>query len=333
LNKIIADYPHRAGRHCGTTSVTGMLQFHGHEMSEPMCLGLAAGLDFVYVHSPNLNPSHFWGGRHAFLEAECFERLGVACAVRQTDDNAEAWGWVKERIDAGRPAMLQADIRWLEYYRTKTHFGGHKIVVVGYDDEAGTALIGDSEFPELQTVPLAGLAQARSHTAPPWTLRNDWFDLTPPKVLRPLETTVPEAIASLAQRMTSDRGEQFGVEGMLAAANELPRWGEAEDWSWCARFGYQILEKRGTGGGNFRAMYADFLREAAPYCARIDELKLAEQMTAIAAEWTELAYLLREISDRTTPQDFDRAGNLMRRVAARESAYYEAALGCASEVV
>ena len=36
---------------------------------------------------------------------------------------------------------------------------------------------------------------------------------------------------------------------------------QVEDWQWCARFGYQVIERRGTGGGNFRLMYSRFLAE------------------------------------------------------------------------
>ncbi|MDP8222630.1 MAG: BtrH N-terminal domain-containing protein [Candidatus Lernaella stagnicola] len=329
MRRVIEGYRHTTGKHCGTTSVSGMLRFYGHEFSEAMCIGLAAGLDFFYMSSPNMSPSHFWGGRQPLLEYDGFTRLGATVRVRQTQDEAEAWRWVKDELDAGRPAMVQVDIRWLDYYNTKTHFGGHKIVVVGYDDERQTARISDSEFADVQEIPLAGLAKARACSAPPWMLENDWFELEVPSQLRPLEEIVPEAIAALAERMQGDRGEHFGMAGMAKAAAELPGWGAAEDWRWCARFGYQVLEKRGTGGGNFRNLYAAFLREAAAYCGDVERLELADRMKNIAAAWTKLAYDLREISERETPGGFDEAGEQLRRLCELEREFYLSAGACA----
>ena len=48
---------------------------------------------------------------------------------------------------------------------------------------------------------------------------------------------------------------------MRALAAELSAWDALPDAAWCARFGYQALEKRGSGGGNFRFLFRDFLAE------------------------------------------------------------------------
>src|SRR5262249_21943102 len=63
---------------------------------------------------------------------------------------------------------------------------------------------------------------------------------------------------------------------------EAGAWPEvAEDWRWCARFGYQVIERRGTGGGAFRLMYSRFLEEAGR-----EQAPLAAEA---ASRWTELA--------------------------------------------
>ena len=329
MRQVLDNYIHTTGRHCGTASVSAVLRFHGHEISEAMVIGLAGGIDFFYGHSPQMSPSHFWGGRHFFLEKEFFDRVGVPGKVRQTTDPEKAWQWVKREIDAGRPALVQADIRWLDYYNTKTHFGGHKIVVVGYDDQRQTALISDSEFAALQEIPLADLARARSQTAMPWQLENDWFDMQASRALRPLSVTAPEAIAELAARMLSDR-DMMGLGGMERAARDLPTWGEAPDWKWCARFGYQILEKRGTGGGNFRKLYAAFLEEIQQHCALVAEAGLAAKMALIGDAWTDLAYDLRAISELETPAGFDAAAVKLQHLVELEREFFETARGCAA---
>ena len=49
------------------------------------------------------------------------------------------------------------------------------------------------------------------------------------------------------------------MAGFAAEIADWPR--EIEDWQWSARFCYQVIERRGTGGGNFRLMYSRFLAE------------------------------------------------------------------------
>ena len=58
-------------------------------------------------------------------------------------------------------------------------------------------------------------------------------------------------------------GQFAGLPAMRRFAEETGGWPEeTEDWQWCARFAYQVIERRGTGGGNFRLMYSRFLEEA-----------------------------------------------------------------------
>ncbi len=67
-----------------------------------------------------------------------------------------------------------------------------------------------------------------------------------------------------------------------------------DDWQWCARFGYQVIERRGTGGGNFRVMYSRFLEEAG--------FEQAELAAEAAARWTSLADALFAASESDDPE-------------------------------
>ena len=328
MRVMVPDFQHVLGRHCGSSSISRLLNFHGHRITEPMCLGLGAGISFYYAAGEMFNPTRFWMGRGPDLEIDCWQMLGVPVTIRRTQNDAEAWSWVKDEIDAGRPAMIGVDIRWLDYFHSTTHFGGHKILLIGYDTEKQTAIVSDNEFPVPQEVSFAGLAKARTQTIPPFDLANDWFQIFMPEKLAPLERAVPEAIALMAQRMLDDRLSFCGLVAMKQAARDLPRWGEARDWQWCARFGYQVIERRGTGGGNFRLMYAEFLEQCAAYCPDIARLHLAAQMRVIADGWTDLALCLRDISERAEPAGFDEAGAKLARVAQLERQYHERALDC-----
>jgi hypothetical protein len=90
-------------------------------------------------------------------------------------------------------------------------------------------------------------------------------------------------------------GKFAGLPALRRFAAEVGDWPEAaEDWQWCARFLYQVIERRGTGGGNFRRMYSRFLEEAG-----YEESALAHEA---AEHWSRLALAARTASEPDEPE-------------------------------
>ena len=115
---------------------------------------------------------------------------------------------------------------------------------------------------------------------------------------------------------------------MRHTAEEIPRWADLKDWSWAARFGYQIVIKRGAGGAFFRSLYSDFLGESAKVIPAIGEAKLPEQMDDIARLWVEFALVLKEQSERETcrPALFEEAGRRLDDLTDREERVFASLL-------
>ena len=164
------------------------------------------------------------------------------------------------------------------------------MVLAGYDDEV--AHLSDTGFEELQTTALENLDRARHSDHPAYPLAGHMFtDRRARSTAERLREAIPAAIERAAKAMVEPEFREFsGLDAVHRLAAEAGSWPEvAEDWQWCARFGYQVIERRGTGGGAFRLMYSRFLEEAGR-----PEAPLAAEA---AARWTELAAAFHAASE------------------------------------
>jgi hypothetical protein len=292
----VSGFVHTPGHHCGSTALRNLLAFHGVEISEEMAFGLGAGAGFYYLALEDSSPSRWFNGRTARLEESFRELTGAALELRTFGEEAgeEAWDAARSEIDAGSPALLLTDIYHLDHYGNSAHFPGHAVVLAGYDGEV--AQLSDTAFEELQTTRLENLARARHSGHPAYPLEGHMFTVDEAIDRAQLEAAVPRAIARAASEMLEPPFGPFaGVPALERLAAEAGSWPEVvEDWQWCARFAYQVIERRGTGGGCFRLMYSRFLEEAGR-----DEAPLA---AAAAARWTELAEAFKAASESDEPQ-------------------------------
>jgi hypothetical protein len=327
----VDDYTHHTGRHCGSTSLRNLSDYYGWEYDEETCFGLAAGLGFTFFDLPE-SPHRGFFGRPPRLEPAFFDRLGIEVDRYEGDD----WETTLERFRAAvaddDPVMLFTDIYHLEYFGTDTHFAPHAVLCVGIDDEAGTARISDSEFDEIQEIPLEELRAAISsdHVLP---LRNRHIVVADPEPAHALADVASDAVAEMGGAMLepdrrdrdADVGTQ-GIESIRRLADDLPSWIDLEDPQWTARFAYQNVERRGTGGGAFRRLYADFLDRAADSAPALPADAPA-RMHEIAADWTAVGETLREASEADDPETMEPAlvdaSESVRELADREERLYE----------
>ncbi len=330
--RSLHSFTHHPGAHCGSTALSNLASFHGHPLSEALCFGIGEGLGFVTIVLPDRSPSRLAMGRFTFLEERFFENLGIPFQWTRSPDAGEAWRAAREAIDRNVPVLLRTDLYYLPYYRSKTHFSGHVVVLAGYDEQRGEAALSDTHFDALQTVTLEDLARARSSPHPPYPLENHLVAVERFQIPDDLAPVLARAIVRQARRMLEpkDRGAaKAGVPGMEHLAQTFGEWAQAPDWPWCARFAYQLIERRGTGGGNFRRLYARFLAESERWLPGKGLSALSVRMSAIADCWTDLATHLKEVSEASEPAGFETAGEKLAALAAAERAYYTDAVAFA----
>lgn len=316
---FVPGYRHVPGHHCGSTALRNLLAHHGIELNEEMAFGLGAGACFYYLVLEEASPTRWFNGRTAQLEKSFLELSGAPIELRTFDDRDEAWEAARAAVDGGAPALLLTDLYYLDHYGKSAHFPGHAVVLAGYDDRF--AYLSDTAFEELQGCRIESLHKARHGDHPAFPLRGHMFTVNGEAGADELRSHAPTAIARAAKEMIepSFGGHFAGLPALQRLAEEAGGWPQdAEDWQWCARFAYQVIERRGTGGGNFRLMYSRFLAEAG--------FEEGSRLAAdAAARWTALAEAFREASEGDRPQAdlWRRIGEGTREVLASEQALWE----------
>jgi hypothetical protein len=331
MSSVLTDYRHRTGEHCASTALRNLLSHHGTEMSEGMIFGLASGLGFFYLRADAMSPTRMFHGRTATLESDFGENTALDFVDRPEPDDDRAWQLLRDRLRAGEPVMLSTDTFYLGYHNTTSHFPGHRCVAVGYDDESETVLIADRKFDEYQRCSFEELRHSRNAPDYPMKCDNQWGDFAKPvRFGRPLDETIRIALRRNANEMLAPTPSEMpsGIPAMRELAREFPSWSGADDWSWAARFGYQVVVKRGAAGTFFRSLMSDFLREAADLLPELADSDLAARMDGIAQRWCDLAAMLKDQSERPEcePKLFEQAAALTRELADREEAFYRDAL-------
>jgi len=321
---------HTPGKHCASTGVRNMVAFHGCPLSEAMCFGIGEGLGLWYLDLPDMTPSRMVHVRSADFESRFFSNLGLAFCWETREDPVDSEADLLAAIDRGVPAIIQTDIFHLPYYTSKTHFPGHIITVWGYDRGKETFMVTDTERAELLDVPMAILRKARYCSNGFFSSRGNLYappSLTAPEELAPV---IRKAICANSRALS---GRELAIAGRPALEKwqrELPSWSQLADWQWAARFCYQVIEKRGTGGGGFRKLYAAFLAESAPAVEEIRIHGLDARMERIAEEWTGLALSLKAASEREKPS-FEDVRQCLSALAEEELCYHEDVLRILSE--
>lgn len=322
---IMLSVRHTPGRHCGSTGIRDLVNYHGLDFDEPLCFGIGAGMGLWYLKQGRLPASRMIHVRSLDLEHQFFTRIGMPFAWQQYENPKKSEIDLCLCLDEGRPAIIQTDIYHLPYYQSRTHFPGHLVAVWGYDDQRQVFFVTDTERPDVQEVPFENMRAARFSGGGIFDLQGNLYapaSIPPPDDLSQI---IRQAIAFNSRVLLDDSNEMQGLRALAAWQEELDAWPDFEDWQWTARLAYQIIEKRGTGGGGFRLMYRDFLARARTYLPDVISVQLADRMDKAATAWTALADALKTASEKTVP-DFSMVSNRLKQVQDHEAAFHEAAV-------
>lgn len=336
MKAMIHDYRNRPGEHCGSTAMRNLIQHYcGLDLPEAVVFGLGSGLDFLLLESEKIEPALLLFGRSVSMETDLAAALGIDYRERPEADDDEAWQRVRAEVAQGRPTMLSGDAYYLTYRDFRVHFPSHRFVLLGFDDAEQVAIVADRLDPEPQRCSYRALRLSRN---PPSFIstRNLWGKFHDTRVGRSMEAAYASAIQANARRMLGSEASgpspseanpdlQFsrGLSGLSELARQLPEWPRRDDLELLASYASQCIEKFGTGGGNFRTLYAAFLHEARAVVPSLVDTEAPDLAARSSARWTELSRYLKELGVSRSPDVAARCRDAVTEILALETRLFE----------
>jgi hypothetical protein len=310
-----AEYRLDGGVHPDTHAIAGVLANRGllaphtgQPLTEAMVLGVGGGLGAGYIlwefKAHDLRTLVF-GFRNSWQYPDRWAlktcaRLGVPAGVHETGSARRAEEELRAAAGQGVPAIAWADQQALGYRHLPAWldgYGGHPVTVYGIDGQAGVALVDDRNRAPL-TVGLDALAAARARVG---SYKHRLLVLDAPAAeldTDGLRAAVRDGLAEQVEHL-GRRSDSFSLPAFRKWARLLTGTGNAKAWpkvfadrvslfDACVSV-YENLEPSGSGGGNLRGLYAEFLDEAAELLGTPALGRAAGAYREAAARWREVA--------------------------------------------
>ncbi|MFX1418102.1 MAG: BtrH N-terminal domain-containing protein [Promethearchaeota archaeon] len=368
---MVKNFLHRIGHHCESSSMRDLFEYYGFPMSEPMAFGLDATMGFGFFDTtgqtsfiPESDIPFFLGGKQGTIEPNSLacRLLGITLRKQSFTNADKAWEESKTMLDHDIPLLLRVDIAYMPYegfdeQMEEAHFGGHTVVLGGYNEEKGIAYIGDTEFEGFQEVLIDILKTARSSTYGPKFMHpgNTQFSMTRRADGKhpPLAAGVKLAIQKVVNNMLRPSMNTNGIQGLKLFANSLLTWRKKLNKSIknsngkvisLARLMFELthgyIETWGTGGGSFRKLYKEFLAELlvhpelkeGPRAWNSEEFSILEESISLisdsAQNWTLIAETLKNAGDEYKDDcinhvDFEELHDIVLYILSREEELFK----------
>jgi len=324
--EAVRSFSHRRAGHCGSGALRDLLEHRGLDfgdgvLSEGDVFGLGAGLGFLYIEEPSMQPPIYLVGRTANYEIDIAANLGFGVETARTNDPDDGYRMLRDALREDGPTMIWADIMHLDYLRVRLHNTRHDIIVVDLDEDDQVAYIADNDRDELQACSLSSLRLARNSDAFPGPNENTMFRYRWPERLPTQRDAVNSALGMAVSNMQGGGSPLAGLEGMTGLAG-VDRFVEAYA-RWPETLGEAVpdaldamnifITKAGTGGAMFRSLHGEFLTNAA-------ERMESEPLAVAASTYRALAKTWLELAEFASSGDHRSGIEVTRRIASLEHA-------------
>ncbi len=309
---IVKNFTPQGGCHCITNSLKQIFYFNDYPISESMLFGLGSGLGFVYI---NLANSPMIAGREKIgvFETNIENRTGIKIRIKTPKNETVAFNKLLKSIKNQNPVLVYVDMPYLDYLNMQNsgHFGGHSVVVFGFDNIEECFYVSDRDNSDWQIHTPSGkigadfhkvsydeLMQARNSSHRPFPANNKWVDFDF-STSRPIDkNAIYEAINLNTNNLLDSPANLLGIKGIRKFAKETKKWLEFDiekkKLTGITNY-YMISSDGGTGGGIFRKMYGDFLHESADIVKNRELSTIGNEFLKIGEMWENIGVELMEL--------------------------------------
>lgn len=280
------------GEHCETVALGTLLRAMGMELPESSLFGLGRGLGF-FTTEDSLMHMPMLAGRIA--PGAIFENASKALDLQVCSLEGEgeaAWEVLVQALRNGMLPAVQLDCYPLGYFRSKVHFAGHWVAVLGFDGERVWLADTEAQGGLCQTSRSAFLEAWGASPALP--LARPWRGL--------ILQGEPVLRAGMERNALTANAKQYLSEAapaMLAAVGKLPQWLRSEQGRADAARAAILMERAGTGGANFRRLFSTFVARVVP--------EEAVRWVAVTQQWKLFSELLHAYGESGLEERADEA--------------------------
>ncbi len=303
---IIENFTHMSGTNCQLSSLRKVLAFQGFNITEPMLMGIGAGLGFIYWDM-KLMPTPFVGGLNGkginLFETPLRNLGGKAELMKKTTSRKVSYEQTKEVLRSGEPIIPFVDIAYLPYFyrddatypnEAAGHFGGHTFVVYGLDEQEDSIYISD-RFCKTNSLTIDQFMDAHSSQYAPFAAKNIKLSIIAPEKEINWEKVIRNAIRENRESMLNPPITNLGLKGILKFEKMVgSTWMKfpPDKLLYTLFSTYLFNASGGSGGALCRNLYVEFLEEAQGYIEDENLVKATEIYREAAKEWDSVALCL-----------------------------------------
>lgn len=287
---------YRMGSHCASTSLMNLCAYYGWSLSESLCFGLGEGLNFSFYKIEQTS-TYCFCGRNRDIERNFFRNYGIEAEMKYCLDNNTVWSDFHYYINQQKkPILVKLDIGSLDYL--KEHFkltvnmdlSEHLAVIIGIEKDH--AVISEYYQKKPIIVSKDELLKSMNKKFERKSINNLYYIIHGINPYQDLESCIKQAINLNAYEVQYGFGSNLGIPGLKKFVHDIGVFQEYMSFEQLKSnllMANMAFEKVGTGGGNFRRIYARFLKEAG------DTIKSHELVT-ISDTYSQLALLWKQVS-------------------------------------
>lgn len=262
------------------------------------------------------------------IEVAC-KRLGLTAKVHKTASAKAAEKQLRQTLDSGM-ALVAVDQVDLPYHGLSRELSGMMPYTVAVAIENGEPLVYDLA-PEPFRISWQAVSQARARIR---SAKHRMLVVDPAAQVADVKAAALEGIRATCRGLLQPPMKWFGLGALRNWADLIANTKDKKGWSKLFRRRERLYTglkwmfywiEIGTGSGNFRAMYARFLDEAAGAIALPALRGVAAEYRRLAGQWTALA-------DAALPDTIAPLGRTRHLLRRKQRLVQQKGAGAASDV-